>query len=119
MILLTVTAGCAPQVVRTPVSVVAGAAPARAYVTESTVSFRLPSLYMRKIDGGTRFVEAGSIAQGRILKPVGTVLSVEGADVHEAYAVVSGDSLVGFYLPFEKAFSPIAPVPFPLKDASP
>jgi len=35
---------------------------------------------------------------------------VEGAHVHEAYLVVAGDRLVGFYLPVEKAYSPATPV---------
>jgi hypothetical protein len=57
----------------------------------------------------------GSIREGVVMKPVDTVLTVEGIHVHEAYIVVRNDQWVGFWLPNEEAFSPVAdPVPVKL-----
>ena len=36
--------------------------------------------------------------------------TVEGAHVHEAYLVIAGEKLVGFYLPVESSFAPTTPV---------
>ena len=69
---------------------------------------RLDSGYERSIRAGTEFVDAGEIAQGDILQPTNANLTVEGAHMHEAYIVVSRGRLVGFYLPVEKAFSPLS-----------
>ena len=49
----------------------------------------------------------GDISQGQVLKPLDTVLTVEGTNVREAYAVVHNGSWVGFWLPVERAFSPL------------
>jgi hypothetical protein len=40
------------------------------------------------------------------------VFTLEGANIHEAWLVIRGAALVGFYLPAERAFSPLtSPVP--------
>ena len=49
------------------------------------------------------FIVVGRVAQGLVLKPTQTVLTVEGAHMHEAYAVHRDGQLVGFYLPVERA----------------
>jgi len=69
---------------------------------------RLDSGYDRSIRAGTEFVDAGGIAQGDILKPTNATFTVEGAHMHEAYLVVNTGRIVGFYLPVEKSFSPLA-----------
>ena len=85
------------------------------YELRKDVSFLLDSGYSRTIPAGTEFAAAGRLPQGLVLRTTQTVLTVEGAHVHEAYAVLGGDQLVGFYLPVEKAYSalPVA-TPFPL-----
>jgi len=58
--------------------------------------------------------------QGTGSTSVGGVFTVEGAHVHEAWPVVSVGELVGFYLPVEKAFMPLANrTPIELKSVSP
>jgi hypothetical protein len=101
-------AGCAMEIKRHPVELVA-TAPERGqrFTTAQTVELVLASGYPRSIAGGTEFVVVGRIAQGLVLKPTQTVLTVEGAHMHEAFAVLQTGQLVGFYLPVEHAFTPL------------
>jgi hypothetical protein len=110
-------AACAPDVVRQPSSLVDPAPAARSFQSEERVVIDLDSGYRRSIPAGAQFIEAGSIAAGVVLRPTNTVISVEGAHVHEAYPVLKDGRLVGFYLPVERAFSPLSTPPrFPLTE---
>jgi hypothetical protein len=49
------------------------------------------------------------VRQPTVLSPLiehNQVFMVEGAHVHEAYLVLDGDQVVGYYLPVERAFAP-------------
>ena len=70
---------------------------------------RLSTGYQTKIKPQTSWTLVGTIAQGEVYKSRDQVLTVEGYDVHEAYLVLSGDELVGFYLPVEHNFASISP----------
>ena len=109
--------GCASEVTRHPADLSrARQPPDKLFVASQTVPVRLDSGYDRSIRAGTEFVDAGGIAQGDILKPTNANFTVEGAHMHEAYLVVHMVLLVGFYLPVEKAFSPLSiPVALPLE----
>lgn len=110
--------GCASEVKRAPAEL-AAAQPeqGRRYVTTLAVEARPESGYPRSIRAGTEFVVVGRVAQGLVLKPTQTVLTVEGAHMHEAYAVHRDGQLVGFYLPVERAFtSLVKPAPMPLQE---
>ena len=74
--------------------------------SSTPIQLRLATGYERTIPPNTEFVEVGRIREGRVLRPLSYVLTVEGAHVHEAYLVVDGEHIVGFYLPVERAFSP-------------
>ena len=100
-------AACAGEVVRRPAQLEVSSPGAR-LVTKERKAFMLDSGYERIIDAGTEFAELGRIGEGRVLKPLGTVITIEGAHMHEAYPVESGGRLVGFYLPVERAFSPLS-----------
>ena len=54
-----------------------------------------------------RVTSAGAIAQGTVYRAAQGVFTLEGANIHEAYLVLRGQELVGFYLPVEQAFSPL------------
>ncbi len=99
--------GCAMEVVRHPSTLAPVSAPAR-FVLVERAEFRLDSGYTRTIAAGTQLVDFGTIAEGRVLRPVSTSLTVEGRHMHEAYPVERSGRLVGFYLPVEKAFSPLS-----------
>jgi len=51
-------------------------------------------------------MEIGTIGEGTVYKPRGTVLTVESVNVSEAYIVVRDGVLAGFWLPVERAFVP-------------
>jgi hypothetical protein len=110
--------GCASEVKRNPAELAqAGLEQGQRQITAKTASFVLDSGYERTINLNTEFVVVGRISQGLVLRPTQTVLTVEGAHMHEAYAVLNNGQLVGFYLPVERAFSalPLA-VPFSLTE---
>ena len=99
---------CAAEVVRTPTQLAASAGAPRVEALAAAAEFRLDSGYQRVLAAGTEFQEVGRVPEGRVLKPLNATLTVEGAHMHEAYAVVRDDQLVGFYLPVEKSFSPLS-----------
>ena len=85
-----------------------------------STAIRLDSGYERTVAKGTQFVEVGTLPKGRVLKPVDSVFTIEGAHIHEAYLVLDGQRIVGFYLPVERAFSPLSyPVSLPLEERKP
>ena len=109
-------AACANEVPRQPVALVP-AQQAWRYVVMSQMTIELDSGNVRSLPVGTEFAEAGSISQGKVLRPVKAVFNVEGAGAQEAYPVVRDSKLVGFYLPIEKSYSPLSrPVAFPLQE---
>jgi hypothetical protein len=55
-------------------------------------------------------VEIGRIAEGTVYKPRGTVMTVEGLNISEAYIVLRNGLWVGFWLPVEKGFVPVEKV---------
>lgn len=84
-------------------------------VLENEAAARSTGGYQRTLSPGSQWVSMGSIREGVVMKPVDTVLTVEGIHVREAYIVVRNDQWVGFWLPNEEAFSPVAdPVPVKL-----
>ena len=71
---------------------------------ERDVELKFDTGYTRTLRSGTRIVFAGTLPQGKVYRFVDAVLTVEGTHMHEAWVVVDGDRLVGYYLPVEKAF---------------
>ena len=101
-------AACAPEVVResavlTPVS---GQPGGTIVVLEDASVSVGPMGYRRTIRKDTVWTRIGRVSQGDVYKPTNQVLTVEGTHVHEAYLVLDGDRLVGFFLPVERAFAP-------------
>ncbi|MGE5384507.1 MAG: hypothetical protein ACM3SV_01335 [Betaproteobacteria bacterium] len=115
--LLALLAGCAAEVTRYPTSLSQGAPAGKTYVVGSEVVYTLDSGRRRIIPARMKLTEFGIIPQGQVLKPVDAFIVIGGAHHHEAYAVVNGNILTGFYLPVEKAFSPLPnPVSINLKE---
>lgn len=63
-----------------------------------------PCGYGRLLKKGTNWHVVGSLEQGDVYRTSDQVLTVECSNIHEAYIVVSGRMLTGFYLPVEKGF---------------
>jgi hypothetical protein len=64
-----------------------------------------PCGYSRSLRKDTRWNPAGRIAEGIVYRSPDQSLTIECSNIFEAYLVVSGQKLVGFYLPVEKGFS--------------
>lgn len=75
----------------------------------AAVVIQLSTGYTRTLPAQSRWRLSGRLPQGDVYRPVDTVFSIEGRQVHEAYLVVQQDKLVGFYLPGESRFSPLEP----------
>ncbi len=102
-------AGCSSVVPMSPSLLTrpADAGAGRVVRVRNAVEVKLPTGYHRTIEAGTLWEYHGRIAQGDVWKRRGGVFSVEGKHISEAYLVLEGTRLVGFWLPYEKAFSPL------------
>ena len=101
--------GCAPEVMRQPTELVlAGDSSATTIEVLADKTITVGPGYKRVIPRGSLWKLVGRSPEGDVYRPVDRVLTVEGAQIHEAYLVLNEDKMVGFYLPVERAFSPAA-----------
>ena len=100
---------CAPMVSTAPATLVtdSGTEPSRIQL-KSAAEIRLETGYTRTLAAGSNWQRVGTLPQGAVYRPVGTIFTIEGRQVHEAYLVIAGQRLVGFYLPGEQAYSPLS-----------
>lgn len=71
-----------------------------------------------QLSAGSRWRPVGALAQGTVYRPLDQVLMLEGQPVQEAYPVVDGGRLQGFFLPAQASFFAVrAPVPLSLQKA--
>ena len=109
-------AGCALEVRREPVQFTASTeAIARSFVLRDNVVATPTSGYPRTLKAGSTWKYVGRVPQGSVYAIQDDVFMLEGRHYHEAQCVLSdGQTLVGFYLPVEKAFASIdRPVQLP------
>jgi hypothetical protein len=91
--------------------------PAKLIRLEREALIVLPTGYKRRLKPDSKWRHVGSIAQGQVFRSVDSVLTIEGRQVHEAYLVISGGALLGFYLPGESNYAALeAPVPLFIGD---
>jgi hypothetical protein len=99
---------CAPSVVRQQTAALQPAqSPIRVTLVDE-IEAHIGTGYPARLKLGTTWQLVGSIPEGDVYKPLDQILTLEGADVHEAYIVISDSLLAGFYLPVEKSFSPVS-----------
>lgn len=100
---------CAPMVHTAPATLATDNAtgPSRIQLKSAT-EIRLETGYTRTLAAGSSWQRVGTLPQGAVYRPVGTIFTIEGRQVHEAYLVIAGQRLVGFYLPGEQAYSPLS-----------
>jgi hypothetical protein len=72
-----------------------------------TITIRLDTGINRTIKAGSKWKYTGNVNSGKVYKPVDDVFSIEGTQQYEAYLVISGGRIVGFYLPASSNFSPL------------
>ena len=103
--LLLFVSGCATvvkqQVVLQPVD------SAEIFSVNHTITISLDTGINRIIKAGSKWRYTGDINNGKVYKPVDDVFSIEGTQQYEAYLVISGGRIVGFYLPASSNFSPL------------
>ncbi|MFC5605504.1 hypothetical protein [Variovorax soli] len=103
---------CAPMVASAPVDftpiAAASADKSNNLQLRAPADLALPTGYSRSLAAGSRWRLVGRIPQGAVYRPVDSVFSIEGRQVHEAYLVVDRHAaLQGFYLPGEARYSPL------------
>lgn len=100
--------GCAQMIPQTPAELTPVEAtsqqPASIRLRQS-VEVKFNSGYGRNLTVGSEWHLVGKVPQGAVYRAVGSVFTIEGAQVHEAYLVIAEGMLVGFYLPGESMYS--------------
>ena len=119
-VIVVLIAGCAfdlMDVRDAPAPLQSLAQPARTFVlTEDVLVSQAPCGYVRTLRQHTRWERMGAIPAGDVFRSPDQALTVECANVFEAYLVLSGDRLVGFFLPVQQGFVAIAdPMPLPIE----
>ena len=83
---------CAPMVASAPVDftpiAASSADKANDLQLRAAADFALPTGYSRTLAAGSRWRPVGRIPQGAVYRPVDSVFSIEGRQVHEAYLVI-------------------------------
>lgn len=111
--------GCASAVRTEPVKFTPSTEqPAKVMRLVNDATARLATGYPRTLKSGSQWRLAGNVTQGQVFRPINSVFTIEGRQVHEAYLVVSGGKLVGFYLPGETNYAALeVPVPLSIGDS--
>lgn len=78
-----------------------------AFRLDDDVTVALGSGYRRTLRHDTKWTYVGTLPEGDVFKTNDQILTVEASNVYEAYIVVSSGRLLGFYLPVERAYSPL------------
>lgn len=101
---------CAPMIATAPatIEVTQPSAAARRIQILMATTVRLDTGYSRTLADKSVWSRIGRMPQGDIYRPVGTIFTIEGRQVHEAYLVIRDKTLVGFYLPGEQNYSPLS-----------
>lgn len=108
----TVLLGCASNVVTESIAQPRYLAGHAAKLVRFTGDVEVESTagYSRTIKSGSLWEYVGSIPKGNVYRSADGVFTIEGSNVHEAYLVVDGGKLTSFYLPVERALSPLKDV---------
>jgi hypothetical protein len=99
---------CAIPVRQVPLAKPIELASGESFTLSSEADFSIGTGYSRTLRSGTHWTLYGSIDAGKVFRSPHQALTVEGYNVHEAYLVIKDNTLIGFYLPVEKTFTPIS-----------
>lgn len=100
---------CAPAIRVQSAQMATSTAPQQLVRVVDPVVIRLSTGYSREVHAGSTWRSVGVLPQGMVFRPVGTVFTIEGSQMHEAYLVINANTLVGFFLPGESSFSALEP----------
>jgi len=105
-------AGCAFDVVRlkqSPAQYEAVAVTGRTWILNDDLKVTLVSGWATPLKKGTNWRQVGKIKEGDVLTTGNQIVTVEASNLFEAYPVVDGGKVVGFFLPVERSFTPADP----------
>jgi hypothetical protein len=102
--------GCAPIIPTRPATIEPqpGSVPSHTVKLLASAEIALDTGYFRTLADKSIWRPVGRLPQGTVYRPVGTIFTIEGRQVHEAYLVIRDSKLVGFYLPGEQNYSPMS-----------
>lgn len=106
-IIILLLSGCPFDVYKidpTPVSLETSSEPLSDFELTETVVLDIGYGYERSLRAGCRWTPVGTIVYGDVYKSEDQILTVEASNVYEAFIVISGNELIGFYLPVEDAY---------------
>jgi hypothetical protein len=106
-------AGCALPVKQLPTSQPLVPATGKSFILTQDAECEIRTGYDRTLRQGTRWQIYGTLREGEVYRSPDQVLTAQGFNVHEAYLILKdatpvGATLIGFYLPVEKTFTPLA-----------
>jgi|SRR6266481_2459688 len=107
-VVMVLLASCAAEIPRQPTTFIPsseGEGHSRVIQVDEDADVRLPSGYSRSIRAGSIWKQSGTVEARAVYKAAKEVFTIEGTHVHEAYLLLDGNTLVGFFLPGESAVS--------------
>ncbi len=99
-------AACAPPVTQLPTQLTPGTG--KGFRLTREVEADISTGRSTTLRANTRWEFVGTVSMGEVYRTRDQVVTVRGDGVHEGYIVVRERTLVGFYLPVERAFCPVA-----------
>ena len=97
---------CAPPVTQLPTQLTPSAG--KSFRLTRAAEADISTGQSTKLRANTRWELVGTVAQGEVYRTRDQVVTLQGDGIHEGYIVVREGTLVGFYLPVERAFCPVA-----------
>lgn len=110
-LLAAALAGCAGRAPVTPRTLAPMEQPTADVILTGDAHVRLTTGRTALLSQGSRWRAVGALPEGLVYQPVGTVYMIVGRDTHEAYLVLQGNALQGFFLPGEGNYSPLPVAP--------
>lgn len=107
-VVMVMLASCAAEIPRQPTTLIPSAegdGQSKFIQVDEDVDVRLPSGYSRSIRAGSVWKQSGTVEGRVVYKATKDVFTIEGTHVHEAYLLLDGNTVVGFFLPGESAVS--------------
>jgi len=99
-------AACAPPVTQLPTQLTPGTGKSFRLMREAEAD--ISTGRSTTLRANTRWELVGTVSMGEVYRTRDQAVTVRGDGVHEGYIVVREKTLVGFYLPVERAFCPVA-----------
>ena len=105
-VIALLVAACAPPVTQLPTQLAPSTGKSFRLMREAEAD--ISTGRSTTLRANTRWELVGTVSMGEVYRTRDQAVTVRGDGVHEGYIVVREKTLVGFYLPVERAFCPVA-----------